>query len=57
MMRYMMRYLLAGIEENELMAVAHATSPFITAYKSSDWSKVTDPSELPAGNGQGVAFS
>jgi hypothetical protein len=44
----------------DAIAVAHATSPFITAYP---WSgagfgtKYTDPATLPTNNGNGVAFS
>jgi len=41
------------------LAVAHATSPYITAYP---WSsgfgvKCSDPGILPTGTGNGVAFS
>jgi 3D (Asp-Asp-Asp) domain-containing protein len=41
------------------IAVAHATSPFISVYP---WSggfgtKYSDPATLPAGTGLGVAFS
>jgi galactokinase/mevalonate kinase-like predicted kinase len=41
------------------MAVAHATSPFITIYKRSGdtFTKLSNPSDLPAGTGRGVAFS
>ncbi|MDY6790539.1 MAG: hypothetical protein SWH54_04640, partial [Thermodesulfobacteriota bacterium] len=43
--------------DGSLMAVAHATSPYITIYNTSDWSKITDPTTLPAGTGQNVAFN
>jgi hypothetical protein len=46
-----------GGSKTELMAVAHDFLPFITIYNTSDWSKVPDPSTLPANIGQGVAFS
>jgi len=39
--------------------VAHATSPFISAYpwsSSGFGAKYTDPATLPTGNGYGVAF-
>lgn len=44
------------------LAIAHATSPFITIYQynASDpalWTKQPDPSSLPPSTGQGVAFS
>jgi hypothetical protein len=41
------------------MAVAHATSPYITIYKRSGdtFTKLADPSSLPTGDGRGVAFS
>ena len=40
------------------MAVAHWGSPYITIYNTSDWSKITDPTELPStSSGKGVVFS
>jgi hypothetical protein len=41
------------------LAVAHATSPFITIYKRSGdtFTKLADPSILPPGTGYGTAFS
>ena len=41
------------------MAVAHAGSPYITIYKRSGdtFTKVSDPSTLPTGPGNGCAFS
>ena len=37
--------------------MAHQTSPFITIYNTSDWSKLPNPAALPAGNANGCAFS
>src|SRR5659263_298366 len=41
------------------MAVAHATTPFITIYKRSGnvFTKLANPAILPTSNGQSVAFS
>ena len=47
----------SGTALSTTMAVAHATSPYVTIYNTSDWSKVTNPSTLPAGTGNGVAFN
>lgn len=38
-------------------AVAHPTSPFITIYDSTDWSKIPDPAVLPSSQGNAVALS
>lgn len=45
--------------DDTYMAVAHASSPYVTIYKRSGdtFTKLADPSDLPAGNGYGVAFS
>ena len=41
------------------MAVAHATSPFVTIYKRSGdtFTKLANPATLPPSTGYGVAFS
>ena len=45
----------------QFIAVAHATSPFITAYPWSSstgfGAKFTNPATLPTGQGNGVAFT
>ena len=44
----------------QFIAVAHSTSPFITAYpwsSSGFGTKFTNPTTLPASNGYGVAFT
>lgn len=38
-------------------ACAHANTPFVAIYKTSNWSKIADPATLPNGNGTGVAFN
>ena len=43
--------------DGSLLAVAHGGSPNITIYNTSDWSKVTDPAQLPTSTGYGCAFS
>jgi hypothetical protein len=53
-------YQTGGAATAETIAVAHTTSPFITAYPwniSGFGTKFTDPGTLPSGNGQGVAFT
>lgn len=40
-----------------LLGVVHATSPNVTIYNTSNWSKVTNPSTLPGSTGLGVAFN
>ena len=42
-----------------LMSVSHGSSPFVTIYNQDvdAFNKLTDPSNLPAGTGSGVAFS
>ena len=53
-------YQTGGALKNNALAVAHSTTPFVTAYP---WSgsgfgvKFTDPATLPTGTGNGVAFS
>ena len=39
------------------MAVAHATTPFVTIYTVTGWVKIADPASLPAGEANGVRFS
>jgi len=41
------------------MSVAHSTSPFVTIYDQDGdtFTKLANPASLPAGDGQGVAFS
>ena len=41
------------------LSVAHLSSPYITIYKRSGdtFTKLSDPSSLPAGDGSGCAFS
>jgi len=41
------------------MAVAHATTPYVTIYKRSGYifTKLTNPLTLPTGQGNGIAFS
>ena len=41
------------------LAVAHASSPYITIYKRSGdtFTKLSNPSSRPTGNGEGCAFS
>jgi hypothetical protein len=41
------------------MAVAHAVTPFVTIYSisGSTFTKLTNPSTLPTGTGNGVSFS
>ena len=49
-----------GVRASTAIAVAHDTTPFVTAYP---WSttgfgtKVADPASLPASTGNGVAFT
>jgi len=43
--------------DGSLLAITHSTSPYVTIYNTSDWSKVTDPGTLPTGTGCGAAFS
>jgi WD40 repeat protein len=45
--------------DNQFMAVAHTTTPFVTIYQisGSTFTKLSDPATLPAGNATGVAFS
>ena len=40
-----------------LLAVAHGGSPFVTIYNTSDWSKVANPSTLPASTGRDTDFN
>jgi hypothetical protein len=45
---------------SEIIAVAHSTTPFISAYPLSSTgfgTKFADPATLPTGNGSGVAFT
>ena len=49
-----------GAVKNDVhLAVAHGSSPYITVYPFDNGfgTKISDPSTLPAGNGQAVAFS
>ena len=46
-----------GTALSTTMAVAHFTSPYLTIYNTSDWSKVSNPSTLPPNAGWGVAFN
>src|SRR5690606_29414763 len=39
------------------LAVAHDSSPYVTIYNSSDWSKIANPSTLPPDDANAVAFS
>ncbi len=39
------------------MAIAHTTSPYVTIYNRSDWSKLQNPATLPTGDAKNVAFS
>ena len=43
--------------DGSLLAVAHGGSPNITIYNTSNWSKVTNPAQLPPSTGYGCAFS
>ena len=43
--------------DGSLLAVAHNSSPYITIYNTSDWSKVANPAQLPPGAAYGCAFS
>ena len=43
--------------DGSLLAVTHATSPYITIYNTSDWTKLANPSTLPPNNSNGCAFS
>jgi hypothetical protein len=49
----------AGVAESTTLAVAHATSPFISVYpwSSGFGTKFSDPASLPAGTGRDVEFS
>ena len=47
----------AGRRGASLLAVGHSTSPYVTIYNTADWSKISNPSTLPTGAGNGVAFS
>ena len=49
----------AGAPFGKYLAVAHATTPFVTTYGTDvdDFNKLADPSVLPAGIGRSVAFS
>lgn len=38
------------------VSMAHATSPYITTYRTSDWTKLVDPDVLPTGNGFSCAW-
>ena len=46
-----------GTALSTTMAVAHSSSPYVTIYNTSDWSKVSNPSTLPSGTGLGVTFN
>ncbi len=48
-----------GVEYDKYLAVAHATTPFVTTYSVDvdDFTKLANPSVLPAGTGRSVAFS
>ena len=51
------RPLLSVLTQSLRLAVAHATSPYITIYNTSDWSKVANPAVLPVNAANGVAFN
>ena len=38
------------------LAVTHATSPYVTVYRTSDWVKLSNPATLPTGTGNGCAW-
>jgi hypothetical protein len=58
--KWMANYLFQTNATPFQVAVAHTTSPFVTAYpwsSSGFGTKYSNPATLPAGNGNGVAFS
>ncbi len=40
-----------------LLAAAHSTTPFVSIYETTGYTKLNNPPSLPAGNGRAVAFS
>jgi hypothetical protein len=53
-------YGVAFNSDSSAIAVAHSTTPFVSAYPwsgSGFGTKYTNPATLPTGNGNGVAFN
>lgn len=50
-------YFLQPFTGSALLAVAHESSPYLTIYDATDYSKLSDPATLPNGAGRGVAFN
>lgn len=45
------------ITASTLLAAAHSTTPFVSIYETTGYTKLANPSALPAGNGRAVAFN
>jgi hypothetical protein len=59
-MSALQQMLFAGAARAQEIAVAHSTTPFVSAYPwsgSGFGTKFANPGTLPAGDGNGVAFN